>query len=420
MSAPSQVPQRTSKAAIFSFFSGAGFLDLGFEKSGFDIALVNEIHPPFVQAYRYARQQMGIADPEFGYVVDGIDSLLTPDGVDLLREQMAILHSRGMHSGFVGGPPCPDFSVAGKNKGSEGDNGRLSKTYVDLICQTKPSFFLFENVKGLWRTARHRAFFDALKAQLQQAGYLLTNRLINAIEYGAPQDRDRIILVGIHQSAMSDTGVTQDNIDAIFPWDAALRYAKRSAFEQYTWPSTEGSADWTPPRAHPKELTVEYWFKKNKVHMHPNGKDYFQPRAGLEKFQTVLEGDVSKKSYKRLHRYRYSPTAAYGNNEVHIHPTEPRRISVAEALAIQSLPPEFCLPPEMTLTNKFKTVGNGVPFLAAQGLAQSLAVFIREHLREINCQQSSEGHQQATETTVVRIHQRPLWNEGPLRQRRIA
>ena len=99
---------------------------------------------------------------------------------------------------------------------------------------------------------------------------------------------------------------------------------------------------------------------------------------GLEKFQTVAEGDVSKKSYKRLHRYRYSPTAAYGNNEVHIHPTLPRRISVAEALAIQSLPKEFCLPPTMTLTDKFKTIGNGVPFLAACGLAKTIQKFIQE------------------------------------------
>lgn len=420
MSAPLQVSPSGCNAAIFSFFSGAGFLDLGFEKSGFDVALVNEIHPPFVQAYRYARQQMGMPDPEFGYVVDGIDTLLTPEGVGMLRQEMAVLLARGVHSGFIGGPPCPDFSVAGKNKGSEGDNGRLSKSYVDLICITQPSFFLFENVKGLWRTARHRAFFDALKAQLQQAGYLLTNRLINAIEYGAPQDRDRIILVGIHKNALQSSNVTQENIEAQFPWEAALRFPRRSAFEQYDWPSTEGSAKWEAPEKHPTELTVEYWFKKNKVSQHPNGHDYFQPRAGLEKFQTVQEGDVSKKSYKRLHRQRYSPTAAYGNNEVHIHPTQARRISVAEALAIQSLPAEYCLPPGMSLTNKFKTVGNGVPFLAAQGLAQSMAAFIREHLREIDRQQPCESHQSATETTVVRIHQRPLWDKSSLRQRRIA
>ena len=54
----------------------------------------------------------------------------------------------------------------------------------------KSDFFLFENVKGLWRTKRHREFFDELKEMLNQAGYITTERLTNALEYGAPQDRD--------------------------------------------------------------------------------------------------------------------------------------------------------------------------------------------------------------------------------------
>jgi DNA (cytosine-5)-methyltransferase 1 len=110
------------------------------------------------------------------------------------------------------------------------------------------------------------------------------------------------------------------------------------------------------------------------------------PRAGLARFLSVDEGDDSKKSYKRLHRWRYSPTAAYGNNEVHLHPYEPRRINVAEALAIQSLPADFELPPTMTLSNMFKTVGNGVPYLAALGLANS----IKKHLGETNATYSRE------------------------------
>ena len=84
------------------------------------------------------------------------------------------------------------------------------------------------------------------------------------------------------------------------------------------------------------------------------------------------KGDDKKKSYKRLHRWRYSPTVAYGNNEVHIHPYEARRISVAEALALQSLPREFVIPHNITLTDAFKTIGNGVPYLAAKGIANSL------------------------------------------------
>jgi DNA (cytosine-5)-methyltransferase 1 len=103
---------------------------------------------------------------------------------------------------------------------------------------------------------------------------------------------------------------------------------------------------------------------------------YFQPRAGLYRFQSKDEGDDEKKCYKRLHRWRYSPTVAYGNNEVHIHPYKPRRISVAEALALQSLPKEFVLPTDMTLTDAFKTIGNGVPYMASLGIAKNIIDYI--------------------------------------------
>jgi DNA (cytosine-5)-methyltransferase 1 len=273
--------------------------------------------------------------------------------------------------GFIGGPPCPDFSVAGKNRGEHGENGKLSRIYIELICKQKPDFFVFENVKGLYRTARHRQFFDELKHQLNDAGYRCTERLINAIEYGAPQDRERIILFGVKETQ------AKKNLSQ-FNWLAHTVYPEYSALS-HQWPKAQPTTRLRiQPRDIPVELTVQHWFEKNNVEDHPNARHQFKPRAGLKKFETVDEGDDSKKSYKRLHRWRYSPTAAYGNNEVHIHPYLPRRISVAEALAIQSLPREFELPPDMTLSNMFKTVGNGVPFLAAQGLARTILDFLRE------------------------------------------
>ena len=98
--------------------------------------------------------------------------------------------------------------------------------------------------------------------------------------------------------------------------------------------------------------------------------------------QTVQEGDVSKKCYKRPHRWRYSPTAAYGNNEVHLHPYKERRMSAAETLAIQSLPKEFQLPPDMTLTDKFKTIGNGVPFMLSKGIAKTVYYFLQNNVEK--------------------------------------
>ncbi len=102
----------------------------------------------------------------------------------------------------------------------------------------------------------------------------------------------------------------------------------------------------------------------------PNGNEGFA--AYSAKMQTVREGDVAKKSFKRLHRYRYSPTACYGNNEVHLHPWEPRRLTVREALRIQSVPDTYELPPDMPLSSKFKMIANGVPVELARHVAQAI------------------------------------------------
>ncbi len=354
---------------IFSFFSGAGFLDLGFEKAGYEIGYVNEIHKPFLDAYKYSRQKMGTPKPLHGYFEGDIECCLIGEEAKHLGAFISDTKKNKQLVGFIGGPPCPDFSVGGKNRGQHGENGNLSQIYIDLICKQKPDFFVFENVKGLYRTIKHRQFFDGLKSQLAQAGYSCTERLINAIEYGAPQDRERIILFGVIQPQAKKSL-------AKFNWLSHTLYHEAL---NYPWPDSQPIAVSRPqPLQILLELTIQYWFEKNDVVHHPNALHQFKPRAGLAKFETVYEGDDSKKSYKRLHRWRYSPTAAYGNNEVHIHPYLPRRISVAEALAIQSLPREFELPAHMTLSNMFKTVGNGVPFLAAHGLALTILDFLEE------------------------------------------
>lgn len=174
------VKKLKSDFGIFSFFAGAGFLDLGFEQSGFDVAYVNEVHKPFVKAYSFARKGLKIAEPQFGYDEGDIKRLLDKKEATGLQSKVRRAKQTYKLIGFIGGPPCPDFSVGGKNRGRDGENGVLSKVYTDLIVAQKPDFFLFENVKGLWRTKRHREFYEELKKKLMRAGYVLTERLINA------------------------------------------------------------------------------------------------------------------------------------------------------------------------------------------------------------------------------------------------
>ena len=368
---------------VFSFFAGSGFLDLGFEYSDVPVVYVNELYSPFLEAYKYSRKCLQLSSPKYGYYEGNIIDLLEGEAALKLSSLVRDARQNSDIVGFLGGPPCPDFSVGGKNRGSEGDRGRLSASYIELICQQKPDFFLFENVKGLYRTKKHRSFFEELKNKVNKSGYLLIERIINSIEYGVPQDRDRIILIGFKKKFLEQLGMKTEKIDkyipdSVFPWQQQILYDKKDAFLR-PWPtvsSFQPDSILPCPANIPQELTVEYWFRKNDVSDHANSEHYFTPRAGIVKFQSIDEGDDSRKSSKRLHRWRYSPTACYGNNEVHLHPYKVRRISAAEALAIQSMPKDFCFPESMSLTAMFKTIGNGVPYLASKAIAQTILDFL--------------------------------------------
>ena len=281
-------------------------------------------------------------------------------------------------------PPCPDFSVAGKNAGIIGKNGMLTNSYKRVILDQEPDFFVFENVKGLWSTKKHRIEYEKLKKAFSRKGYILLDKLVNSLDYGVPQERERVVLFGIKYELIDrnrrDASI---RLRKEFSWGAEKRFNK-SRRALCNWPTTSvfhNDSILPQPEKIIPELTIEYWFQKNHVYSHYNADDFFIPHS-VDRFNTILEGDVSKKSFKRLHRWRYSPTAAYGNNEVHLHPYKPRRISVAEALAIQSLPREYIISKELSKSNMFKMVGNGVPYLMAKGIAKSIKLFIEENVKD--------------------------------------
>lgn len=367
---------------IYSFFSGAGFLDLGFENEGFYIDFVNEFNESFLDVYRYARQNMNLKEPRYGYYCGDINDLLKGKRK---KELLSYINANRKNEmiGFIGGPPCPDFSVAGKNKGITGENGRLTNSYKKVILLYQPDFFVFENVKGLWNTKKHREEYDKIKRSFSRKGYVCVDKLVNSLEYGVPQDRERVILFGIKYNLINqDKNTARKILKSNFNWGTIKKYSLEK-INKINWPVTSmfvPDNNLEPPNDIIKELTVEYWFRKNDVYNHNNANDYFEPRS-KKRFDTILEGDVSKKSFKRLHRWRYSPTAAYGNNEVHLHPYKARRLSVSETLAIQSLPKDFVLPKTISKSEMFKTVGNGVPYLLSKGIARNIKKFIESYVK---------------------------------------
>ncbi|MBN8570572.1 MAG: DNA cytosine methyltransferase [Ignavibacteria bacterium] len=365
------------ETSIFSFFSGAGFLDLGFEYNDFKIDFVNEYQKSFLETYKSTRKNLNKDIPLFGYSGEDVSKFLENKNLQFLKEIIRESKTSNKLIGFVGGPPCPDFSIAGKNRGKEGENGKLTEVYFELIKLLNPDFFLFENVKGLFKTEKHRKFYDEMKMKVA-SNYILNENLVNSLEYGVPQDRERIFLIGFKKNTFNSTRKLKENFD----WELSKLYDINN-IEKIKWPETsifQNPLSEIQPDDIIKDLTVKFWFDKNKVDDHPNSLDSFKPKAGLSKFLIIPEGDVKKKSYKRLHRWRYSPTVAYGNNEVHLHPYLPRRISVAEALSLQTLPENFYFPEDITLSDKFKMIGNGVPFKLSSALASSVKKFISDNL----------------------------------------
>lgn len=355
---------------VYSFFSGVGILDLGFENAGFDIVFVDEHDERFLRAYQYARRNRDHI-PRYGYSHVDVRQLLSDQK---WQETFPEYNNQAPDTiiGFIGGPPCPDFSSAGNNAGEHGENGQLTAVYVNLIIKRRPDFFVFENVKGLYKTLKHRKFYDRLKRELYQAGYSLFDSIENSLQYGAPQYRDRLIMIGLKRERFGN------NLQYKIGGNRLYTFEQINAAD---WPTTapfveNGNLDM--PNNVIEALTVQHWFEQNHVQNHPNSHDTFRAR-NIERFMAIPEGDSHGKSFKRLHRWRYSPTAAYGNNEVHLHPYHPRRLSVAEALAIQSLPEWFELPDDLPLSAKFKMVGNGVPYLLSAGIASELYQWINNN-----------------------------------------
>ena len=371
-------PDTAQEIPVLSFFTGAGFLDIGFMQAGFETIWCNEHHPAFARGFEYGMSKL--TDTVDQYKIHNTKSIDDIDAEEIT--QQAFHGYLPTMFGIIGGPPCSDFSRNGRQRGKNGEKGRLTQVYVNRIMALQPTFFLLENVPWLWRAKKHRPFFYDLITQLSKK-YNVCYKILNALEFGVPQDRQRLFVIGFDREWLKQNIRVNETLlgRGWFPWPQDSRY--RGAKTGYHWPR-ESPFGATPPKPEgiPEELTVGPLIcDQEELAKLPNGKDCFNPKS--PKFHTVPEGAVSKRmSFRRLHRWRYSPTAAYGNSEVHLHPTLPRRLSVREALRIQSVPDQYALPPDMPLSHKFKTICNGVPVTLARAVALSIAAVLEGKINQ--------------------------------------
>lgn len=367
---------------ILSLFSGGGFLDLGFINQGFQIDEAVEIEPHFVRAYNFGLGSY-FQKSTNSFIKKGLIKhypIVKPIDASCRIEHARMEQAHQGITGLIGGPPCQDYSVGGKNGGIEGERGRLIYSYFKIVQLTKPSFLFFENVEGLYKTKVHRKSFDAFVKDIEDEGYYVWHDLLNVINYGFPQDRPRIALVAFKKELIDklvEKGyiMNQDNTflkncsdkNLIFNWPKP-KYIEPKLLN---WPKkwSFGNRKSNTLTKEMYEMSVSKAFEGLSTKT-ANQNEFFNPKS--KKFQIVEEGNTDRKSFKRLHRYRYSPTVAYGNNEVHLHPTKPRRLTVREGLRLQTVPDEYVLPKDMPLTPKFKLISNGVPTAMAELIASEI------------------------------------------------
>ncbi|MDP2338929.1 MAG: DNA cytosine methyltransferase [Bacteroidota bacterium] len=365
------------KIPILSFFSGGGFLDMGFEMAGFNVVWTNEnnetfanMHAAGITSWRAARGNNAKAEIFNTCSIEDI----TPE--QILAE--AFKNKLPEKFGVIGGPPCQDFSTGGSNAGMEGERGKLTKLFFRYILKMSPHFFVFENVRNLFNNNKHKVALEKI-LKIVKKQYIIDHKILNAMIAGVPQDRDRLFIIGIKKTGLPPEkrkkGVSK------FSWPKNKKY--ENARTAYKWP-TKSRFKGSPsiPQKIPAELYVNgCLLGKREEATIPNGKEYF--KAYAEQIWTIEEGNTRKRSFKRLHRYRYSPTACYGNNEVHLHPFLPRRLSVREALRIQSVEDTYILPADITMTQKFQMIGNGVPVKLAYAVAKTVKNAVNQNNKNL-------------------------------------
>ena len=349
---------------------------------GFQILEAIEHHEAFVDCYN-AGIQSYVSKSQKSIFKSGVVTaynILSPLDATSENVQLELENKYKNVTGIIGGPPCQDFSVGGSNKGIEGERGKLIFTYLEIVNKIKPLFIFFENVLGLYNNKEHQKGYYNLKKELQR-DYHVLDGIMNALDYGIPQDRPRLTMVGFRRDVVeklidnefqvSYEAAETSHRDYLFKWpEKKFKNAKGLNWPK-TWAFNQGIVE-DDIRAIPEKYHDLFVFSafEGLGSNHSNQEEQFNPYSN--KFKTISEGDTYRKSFKRLHRYRYSPTVAYGNNEVHLHPTEPRRLSVREALRLQSVPDTYVLPKEISLTDKFKLISNGVPTKKAELIAKEI------------------------------------------------
>jgi DNA (cytosine-5)-methyltransferase 1 len=325
--------QAATLPEIISLFCGAGGLDWGFHQEGFHIPVAIDISSAAINTHKrnFPKTHSVAADL----------IKLQPEGVFELVSSRVEAKSR---IGLIGGPPCQGFSRANTKSKADDPRNQLPQLYLDVVKRLQKDyiveFVVLENVLGI-RDKKHAPTYEALINGLEALGFFITEKELCALDFGVPQNRRRIVLSALRSGQGYSEVRPQTSTGLKTVEEAIGSLAEPAFFSRNLKPES------IP--VHPNHWT-----------MNPKSPRFSDP-----------DGDYPKgRSFKRLTWSDASPTIAFGHREIHIHPSGTRRLSIYEAMKLQSFPCSFVL--EGNLSEQVEQVSNAVPPLLGKSIAAAV------------------------------------------------
>ena len=326
---------------IISLFSGCGGLDLGFEEAGFEIPIANEYDPTIWETFKINHPLTKLIEGD----IRNIKESDFPDDID----------------GIIGGPPCQSWSEAGSLRGINDSRGKLFYDYIRILKSKQPKFFLAENVSGML-AGRHSEAVTNIIEMFKECGYNLTISLVNAKDYGVPQERRRVFYIGFRNDL---------DIRFTFPIGSTADDKKKLTLRDVIWDLQftavpAGAKNYHNPQAinNNEYFTGAYspiFMSRNRVKgwdeqaftVQASGRQcQLHPQAPKMKFV-----EQNKREFVRGKEYLY------------------RRMTIREIARIQGFPDDFKFIYNYT-DDAYKMIGNAVPV----NLAYEVAVAIKTAL----------------------------------------
>ena len=298
---------------VVSLFSGAGGLDLGFKMAGHEIIWANDLYPDAVKTY-----ELNIGNHIVCEDIKNIPSEDIPE-CDIV----------------IGGFPCQGFSVANTKRHESDTRNELYKELIRVIQAKKPKFFLAENVKGLLSFCKGKVF-QMILTDFESLGYRVKYKLFNAANYGVPQKRERVIIVG-----------TRNDLDFNYEFPVET-HSQEPSFWQKPWVSVGEALRDIPDPDTPHNL-------KNHEYSH---------------YKLRFNGYIG---HRLVDPTQPAPTVtARGDDRGGVvilhHPSNKRRMSCRELATVQSFPLDFGF--YGTRSSVYRQIGNAVPPLMAKAIAE--------------------------------------------------